>query len=154
MGSLRDNLILADSWISDEQIMSVLQRLQLIHLVSSHPRGLDMQLTEGGSGLSGGQRQLIALARMMLRDANFVFMDEPTSHMDQGTESLVIQVLGQWLIGRTLVLSTHRPQLLAWCNRIMVLDQGRVVGEGPKAEMLSKLSNGITVASPREKHQS
>lgn len=150
MGTLRENLILADSWISDSQIMDVLQKLQLHTLVASHPRGLDMQLTEGGAGLSGGQRQLISLARMMLRDADFVFMDEPTSHMDQGTESLVIQVIGKWLEGRTLVLSTHRPQLLAWCNRIMVLDQGRVVGEGPKDEMLKKLSKGIAVPRPQE----
>lgn len=150
MGTLRENLVLSDTWISDTQIMEVLRSLHLHQFVSSHPRGLDMQLTEGGSGLSGGQRQLIAVARMMLRDADYVFMDEPTSHMDQGTEALVIQVLEKWLNGRTLVLSTHRPQLLVWCNRLMVLDQGRMIGEGPKDEMLKKLSKGITVAKSQE----
>lgn len=143
MGTLRENLVLSDTWISDTQIVDVLQKVDLYHLVSSHPRGLDMLLTEAGGGLSGGQRQLLAIARMMLRNPAFVFMDEPTSAMDQNTESRIIKVLSEWLKGRTVVLSTHRPQLLVWVNRIMVMDKGALIAQGPRDEMLKKLARGV-----------
>jgi len=142
MGTLRENLVLSDSWISDSQIIEVLQKVELYPLVSAHPRGLDMLLTEAGGGLSGGQKQLLAIARMMLRNPIFVFMDEPTSAMDQNTESRIIKVLSEWLKGRTVVLSTHRPQLLVWVNRIMVMDKGTLIAQGPRDEMLKRLAQG------------
>jgi ATP-binding cassette subfamily C protein LapB len=147
LGSLRENLVLSDSWISDAMLMDVLQKLDLYGLVSSHPRGLDMPLTESGGGLSGGQRQLLAVARMILRDPVYVFMDEPTSLMDQSTEAKVIEVLDHWLEGRTLVLATHRLQLLHWVNQIALLDRGHVVALGPKEDILKQLRTGISVAS-------
>jgi len=140
MGSLRENLVLSDSWISDARVVDVLKQLDIYKMVSAHPRGLDMPLTEAGGGLSGGQRQLLTVARMMLRDPVFVFMDEPTANMDQDTEARVIRVLGEWLKGRTLLISTHRPQLLAWVNRIAVMQKGQIVSEGPREEILQKLS--------------
>ena len=78
----------------------------------------------------------------MLRDPVFVFMDEPTANMDQDTEARVIRVLGEWLTGKTLLISTHRPQLLAWVNRIAVMQKGQIVSEGPRDEILQKLSKG------------
>lgn len=146
MGTLRENLILSDSWISDAKIVQVLQALDLYNMVAAHPKGLDMPLTEGGGGLSGGQRQLVTVARLMLRDPAIVFMDEPTAHMDQNTEARVIAVLGQWLRGRTLLLSTHRTQLLEWVDHIAVIDAGQCIAEGPRNDMLEKLSKGIAVA--------
>ena len=140
MGSLRENLILSDTWITDERIMEALTSLGLHAMVASHPRGLDMPLTEAGGGLSGGQRQLLAVVRMMLRDPVYVFMDEPTANMDQDTEARVIRVLGEWLKGRTLVISTHRPQLLAWVDRIVVMHKGAVASQGPRDEILQKLT--------------
>lgn len=146
LGTLRENLLLADSWIPDARIVEVLQALDLYTMVTQHPRGLDMTLTEAGSGLSGGQRQLVSLARLMLRDPAVVFMDEPTSQMDANTEARVIEVLGRWLQGRTLVLATHRPQLLEWVDRIMVVDAGQALATGSKDEMLQRLSRGIARA--------
>jgi ATP-binding cassette subfamily C protein LapB len=142
LGTLRDNLVLSDSWISDARVIDVLQKLDLYSVVASHPKGLDMPLTEAGGGLSGGQRQLLAIARMMLRDPALVFLDEPTSMMDQTTEAKVIEVLGQWLQGRTMVLSTHRLQLLVWVDRIAVMEHGKILLEGPREDMLKKLSTG------------
>lgn len=142
MGTLRENLLLSDSWISDAKIVQVLQALDLYNMVAAHPKGLDMPLTEAGGGLSGGQRQLLTLARLMLRDPVMVFMDEPTANMDQSTETRVIAVLGQWLKGRTLVLSTHRTQLLEWVDRIAVIDEGQCLLEGPRGEVIEKLSKG------------
>ncbi len=77
---------------------------------------------------------------MMLRDPVFVFMDEPTANMDQDTEARVIRVMGEWLKGKTLLISTHRPQLLVWVNRIAVMQKGQIVTEGPRDEILQKLS--------------
>ena len=142
-GSLRATLVLSDSWISDARVIEVLQKLDMYNTVASHPRGLDMPLTEAGGGLSGGQRQLLAIARMMLREPALVFLDEPTSMMDQTTEAKVIEVLGQWLKGRTLMLSTHRLQLLVWVERIALMDQGQILLEGPREEVLKKLSAGV-----------
>lgn len=142
MGSLRDNLVLAETWITDERITEVLKSLGLFPMVAGHPRGLDMPLTESGGGLSGGQRQLLSVARMMLRDPVYVFMDEPTANMDQDTEGRVIKVLGQWLKGRTLLMSTHRPQLLVWADRIAVMQKGQILSQGPRDEILQKLSRG------------
>ncbi len=138
-GTLRENLVLSDSWISDARVIDVLQQLDMYKMVASHPRGLDMPLTEAGGGLSGGQRQLLAMARMMLRDPALVFLDEPTSMMDQTTEAKVIEVLGRWLQGRTLVLSTHRLQLLVWTERLALLENGQIVLSGPRDDVLKRL---------------
>lgn len=143
MGTLRDNLILADSWISDVRIVETLKLLNIYDIAASHPLGLDMPVTEAGGGLSGGQRQLLSIARMMLRNPQMVFMDEPTASMDQNTEARVITVLKDWLQGRTLLMATHRPQLLEWVDSIAVIDGGQCLAFGPKQEMIEKLSRGI-----------
>jgi ATP-binding cassette, subfamily C, bacterial LapB len=145
MGTVRDNLILADSWITDAKIIDVLKSLNIYDIVATHPLGLDMPVTEAGGGLSGGQRQLLSIARMMLRNPQLVFMDEPTSNMDQNTESRVIAVLKEWLKDRTLLMSTHRPQLLEWVDSIAVIDSGQCIAFGEKKEMIEKLSRGIDV---------
>lgn len=150
-GTLRENLTLSDTWISDATLLQILKSLDLHDLVAAHPRGLDMPLTEAGGGLSGGQRQLLAIARMMVRDPVLVFMDEPTSHMDQGTEARVIDVLGKWLSGRTVVMATHRLQLLVWVNRVAVFDHGTCLAEGPRDEMVKTIARGSEIA--RGMHQ-
>jgi len=151
MGTLRENLTLSDSWLSDSKVIDVLNKLDLYGMVARHPRGLDMPLTEAGGGLSGGQRQLLAVARMMLRDPAYVFLDEPTSHMDQNSEAKVIEVLGHWLKNRTLILATHRMQLLQWTNRLAVLERGELMIEGPSEEIIKKLSVGVKTATRRRK---
>lgn len=153
MGTVRDNLVLADSWITDIKIIDVLKSLNIYDIVATHPLGLDMPVTEAGGGLSGGQRQLLSIARMMLRNPQLVFMDEPTSNMDQNTEARVISVLKEWLRDRTLLMSTHRPQLLEWVDSIAVIDSGQCVAFGEKQEMIEKLSRGIDVGS-RKKEES
>ena len=149
MGTLRENLVLSDSWINDTRIAEALKALGIYDIVANHPLGLDMPITEAGGGLSGGQRQLLSIARMMLRNPQLVFMDEPTANMDQNSEARVIAVLKEWLRGRTLLMSTHRPQLLEWVDHIAVIDGGQCVAMGPKQEMIDKLSRGIDVNAPR-----
>ena len=147
MGTLRENMVLSETWLSDAKIIEVLKMLNLYEMVAAHPRGLDMPITEAGGGLSGGQRQLLSIARMVLRDPQLVFMDEPTANMDGNTEAHVIEVLSEWLKGRTVLMSTHRPQLLAWADTVAVIEAGQCALIGPKQEMIEKLSRGVDVPS-------
>jgi ATP-binding cassette subfamily C protein LapB len=142
MGTLRQNLVLSAHTISDQKILNVLKSLGLYELVASSSRGLDMLLTEAGGGLSGGQRQLLSIARMMLRNPVYVFMDEPTAHMDAQTEVPVIKVLQEWCIGRTVILSSHRTQLLALVNRVVMIDRGTVFMDTDRDDFLTKMSGG------------
>jgi ATP-binding cassette subfamily C protein LapB len=148
MGTVRDNIVLSETWISDVKVVQALKAVSLYEMVSVHPLGLDMPVLENGGGLSGGQRQLLSIARMMVREPKLVFMDEPTANMDHNTEAHVIAVLRQWLEGRTVLMSTHRPQLLEWADSIAVIEGGQCVASGPKQAMIEQLSHGINAGAP------
>lgn len=141
LGTLRDNLELArtDHFSTDQQLMHVLHQFGLDKVINQHPQGLDMQLGENGLGLSGGQKQLIALARLTLRDPQVVLLDEPTTGLDQETELSALDALQNWAKQRTLLVVTHRPQVLALVDRIIVMENGAITMDGPKAEILAKL---------------
>ena len=142
LGSLRDNLDLAraDSFYSDEILLNALKRFGLERLIQSHPHGLDMQLGENGAGLSGGQQQIVNLARLTLRNPRVVLLDEPTSGLDQNTEQQVLHALADWVRDRTMIVVTHRPQILMLVDRIIVMEQGQIVMDGPKQAVLDRLS--------------
>ncbi|MDO1510534.1 MULTISPECIES: type I secretion system permease/ATPase [unclassified Neisseria] len=141
LGTLRENLDLArvDGYSSDQDLLIALKRFGLDRIIRSHPRGLDMPLGEDGLGLSGGQKQIIALARMTLRNPKVVLLDEPTTGLDQATERMALNAVAQWGKDRTLVVVTHRPQVLQIVNRIIVMDNGKVVMDGPRDLVLQKL---------------
>ena len=149
-GTLRENLVLSDKHISDERIVETLKVLGLLGFIESHPKGLGLVLSEGGAGLSGGQKQAIAIARMMLRSPQIVLLDEPTSAMDQNTESQIIQALNHWLRGRTVVLVTHRLQLLGLVSRVAVMEKGQIVVDGPRDEVLARLSGDPNASNERQ----
>lgn len=98
-----------------------------------------MPLGEDGLGLSGGQKQIISLARMTLRNPKVVLLDEPTTGLDQATERMALNAVGQWCKDKTMVVVTHRPQVLQIVNRIIVMDNGKVVMDGPRDLVLQKL---------------
>ncbi len=141
LGTLRENLDIAraDNFAGDVELVNALYRFGLEHLVNSHPRGLDMPLGENGQGLSGGQKQLVALARLTIKDPRVVLLDEPTSDLDQGTEEMVLQALARWMGNRTMIMVTHRPQVLKLVNRIIVIDNGKVAIDGPRDAVLEHL---------------
>jgi len=97
---------------------------------------------ERGSTLSGGQRQAISIARALLRDPRILVMDEPSSSMDAQSEALLLQRLKFFLDAKTLVLITHRPSLLELVDRLVVIDDGRVVADGPKEAIMRQLQSG------------
>ncbi len=143
LGSLRENLDMAraDGFFSDERLVQSLQRFGLAQIIQNHPKGLDMPIGEDGAGLSGGQRQIVALARLTLKDPSVVLLDEPTNGLDQNTEQQVLQALREWISDKTMIVVTHRPQILALVDRIILMDQGKVVMDGPKEQVLAHLSN-------------
>jgi len=153
--SLRTNLTLRNPTLRDSEIMPVLEALGLSTVVQSAEQGLDLPIGERGGSLSGGQRQLVCLARAMVGNPNLILLDEPTSLLDNNSEIKVLQGLQQLTQGRTLVLVTHRPQVLALVDRLIVLDAGKVVADGPKADVLRALqyrgesmeSTGATTAA-------
>ena len=141
LGTLRENMDLArsDGYSSDQELLEALQRFGLDKIIRSHPKGLDMPLGEDGLGLSGGQKQIIALARMTLRNPRIVLLDEPTTGLDQATERMSLQAISQWAQDKTLLVVTHRPQVLQIVNRIIVMDEGKVVMDGPRDLILQRL---------------
>jgi ATP-binding cassette subfamily C protein LapB len=113
-------------------------------LLLRQPHGLDLKLRESGLGLSGGQKQALMLARVILRAPNVLLLDEPTASLDEATERAIVERLRQWLGHRTLIVATHRYPVLSIVDRIIVLDGGRVVRDGPKDEVLAALRGAGT----------
>lgn len=135
-GTLRENLTMGAAHATDEAIFGALNVSGGADFIRRLELGLDHPIMEGGVGLSGGQRQSLLLARMLLRDPNIVLLDEPTSSLDDHTEKEFIERLGQWLNGRTLIVATHRAAILALVDRILVLKEGQLVMDSPKENAL------------------
>lgn len=148
--SLRDNILLGRVH-ADINLMPEICRLTgLDRLAAAHPAGMDMPIGEGGSSLSGGQKQLVALARCLVTRPQVLLMDEPTSSMDAQTEAQFLQYLKGVLSRRTLVVVTHRPALLDVVDRIIVVDEGRIIIDGPKQQVLAALSGQKAAADARQ----
>lgn len=142
-GTLKENLLLGCGPVSDDKLMAAVKATGVDRMVQMHPQGLDMPIFEGGGGLSGGQRQAVGLARMMLCEPVVCLLDEPTASMDQQSETELIQRL-DWVKNPavTLVVVTHKPSMLQWANRVVVMEQGRVITDGPKESVLKLLQTG------------
>ncbi|MEC8226472.1 MAG: ATP-binding cassette domain-containing protein, partial [Pseudomonadota bacterium] len=140
-GTLKDNITLSAWHAKDEQILSACQQSQLFELINSHPDGFDLQVGEQGRLLSGGQRQAVGIARALLNNPPILLMDEPTSALDHNSESKIINNIKRNCQEKTLIVVTHRTSLLELVDRIIVLDNGKVVADGPKAQVLSALNN-------------
>lgn len=147
-GTIRDNLQLGAPLAADQEMLSALVLTGANLFVEKLPTGLDHLIMEGGLGLSGGQKQALLLARLLLRQPNVLLLDEPTSSLDEGTEQLFLEHLDAWAQGKTLLIATHRPALLALVNRIIVVDEGRIVLDEPKDLAISLLSGERTDRTP------
>ena len=138
-GTLRENLLMGQPHVSDEQLLAVLETSGAQAVVQGHPKGLDGMLGEGGNGLSGGQRQALILARTLLRNPNVILLDEPTASFDDGSELQFVRAFNRWSAGKTVVISTHRSALFSCVDRLIVLEGGRVALDGPKHLVLDRL---------------
>lgn len=138
-GSVKDNITLGRN-VTDEQILAISQAVGIDQFTARHPSGLDRQVGENGHHLSGGQRQAIAIARALITPTNLVILDEPTSHQDNRSEAIIKQHLANLPAATTLILITHKSSMLDLCDRIIILEQGKVVADGNKQEILSKFN--------------
>ena len=147
-GSLRDNVLLDRPAADAARLVEVAKVTGLDRLVASHPKGWELPVGEGGTLLSGGQRQLVALARCLVTQPQILLMDEPTSSMDAQSEVAFLRQLKEACGRCTLVMVTHRPAVLELVNRVVVVDAGRVVMDGPKDQVLAALSGQRPAAAP------
>ncbi len=140
-GTVRENILLGKRNISDQQILEYAQVTGVNQFVSRHPAGFDMRVGEGGRGLSGGQRQSIALMRTLINQPPILILDEPTSSMDTRLEREVVSTIKDKLTNETLLVITHRAYLLSLVDRLIIIDEGKVVADGPKDKIIKKMSN-------------
>lgn len=141
-GSVRDNITASVPHATEEQILEA-ARLSGVHeFISRHPMGYDAPVGERGEGLSGGQRQTIALARAMLLKPNVFVCDEPTNAMDVQAETAFTSHIARYSKDKTLILITHRQQLLPLVDRLILIDQGKVVIDGPRDHVFNQIAAG------------
>lgn len=146
-GTLRDNLISGARYVEDDMVLRAAELAGVHELARLHPQGYELQVGERGSQLSGGQRQNVALARALLLDPPILLLDEPTSAMDNSGEAQLKQRLAGVLADKTLLLVTHRASMLSLVDRLIILDRGRVIADGPKELVMEALRKGqISVA--------
>jgi ATP-binding cassette subfamily C protein LapB len=141
-GSLRENITLGLPYADDSAVLAAAETAGLADFVNRHPRGFDMPVGERGDSLSGGQRQCVGLARALLHNAPVLLLDEPTSAMDFSTEAQITQRISAWAQLKTVVLVTHRTSLLSLVSRVIVIDGGKVVADGPRDRIMEALQTG------------
>jgi ATP-binding cassette subfamily C protein LapB len=141
-GSLRENIALGAPLAGDEDLVRSARFAGIVDMVNNHPQGFDMLIGERGESLSGGQRQGVALARAVVNDPPILLLDEPTSSMDYSTEEGLKKRLADYAQGRTLVIISHRSSMLELADRIIVIDGGQVVADGPRAQVTVALRQG------------
>ncbi len=141
-GSLRENITLGLPYADETAVLAAAETACMTDFVNRHPRGFDMPVGERGELLSGGQRQSVGLARAVLHNAPLLLLDEPTSAMDFSTEAQVTRKVTEFAQGKTVVLVTHRTSMLALVDRVIVVDQGKIVADGPRDRILEALQAG------------
>ena len=141
-GSLRDNIAMGALHATDEAILEAVRLSGLTDFVNQHPLGLAMPVGEYGQLLSGGQRQSVSIARALLNDPPILLMDEPTGSMDHTSEEEFKRNLAQFAVHKTLLVITHRTSLLELVNRIIVIDAGKILADGPKEQVIEALRQG------------
>ncbi|SFR95190.1 ATP-binding cassette, subfamily C, LapB [Dyella sp. OK004] len=148
-GTLRQNILIGRPSATAQEFLDVLRLTGLESIAARHPLGVNLPIGETGEGLSGGQRQLVALARALIARPKVLLLDEPASGMDAQTEARFVEQLKHVMHGQTLLLVTHRPSLLTLVDRVLVMDEGKVAIDGDKATVLAQLSAAQKVPTAR-----
>ena len=141
-GTIRENIVMGCPGASDEEVLKIAEMTGVHDFVRHHPMGYDAPVGERGGSLSGGQRQSVALARTLIMDTPILILDEPTNSIDSGTENVILRHLESFIKDKTFILVTHKPALLKLVGRLVVMDSGRVVMDGPKEAVLQALASG------------
>lgn len=141
-GTLKENITLGSPYADDPAVIAASEIAGVTEFANRHPRGFDMLIGERGESLSGGQRQAVGIARAVLNDSPILLLDEPTSSMDFQSEDSFKDKLRRFAAGKTVVLVTHRTSLLELVDRLIVIDSGQIMADGPKAQVVDALQSG------------
>lgn len=146
-GTLRDNLVSGARYVDDELVLYAAELAGVHEFARLHPQGYELQVGERGQQLSGGQRQNVVLARALLLDPPILLLDEPTSAMDNTGEDALKQRLAKVIENKTLLLVTHRASMLSLVDRLIIIDKGHIIADGPKQTVMEALKRGQINAS-------
>lgn len=146
-GRVRDNITMGAGFVEDAALLGAAEIAGVMDFVRHHPEGLDMPVGERGANLSGGQRQCVALARALITDPPILLLDEPCTTLDNTSEYLVRQRLKQYILSKTLIMVTHKGTMLELVDRLIVLDHGKVIADGPKQQVLQSLAASVPPAA-------
>lgn len=146
MGTIKDNITIGDQFATDEEILRASQVAGVHEFLGKHQSGYDLQVGERGEGLSGGERQSVTLARALVSNPNIMIFDEPTNSMDDLSEEQFKNKVANIVKDKTVIVITHRPSILSIVDRLIVVDDGKIIADGPKAKIISSFSNGKKVA--------
>ncbi len=145
-GTLRENIVSAKPLATDDEVLSAVKMSGVLNFIKNHPSGFDMNVGEGGQNLSLGQRQCVAIARALLSDSSIVLLDEPTSSIDNTIEKLLIESFSSYTQEKTLILITHRKTLLNLVEKILVINNGKIINFGSKDQVLESVQKGFNNA--------
>ncbi|WP_231751108.1 type I secretion system permease/ATPase [Alteromonas sp. Mac1] len=135
-GTLKENILPAHRGVDDERLWEIAKQCGLAKVVNSHGNGFEQQVGEGGKQLSGGQRQSVSLARALIYNPAIFIMDEPTSAMDSANEAMMKETIREAIKGKTFILNTHRTTLLDLVDRVIVIENGKIIADGKKEDVL------------------
>lgn len=141
-GSLKHNILLTSPNEDSERLLHVIRLAGLESMIRNHPHGIQLPVGERGQQLSGGQRQSVGIARALVNDPPVLLLDEPTASLDHASEEAIKKKLARESRGKTLILVTHRSSLLQLAERLIVIDRGKVVADGPKETVMEALRQG------------
>lgn len=153
-GSIRDNIVMGAPFTSDENLLRAAEWGGVTAFTNHDPEGLERQVGEGGRQLSGGQRQAVSAARAIVMDPPILLLDEPTSQLDRKSEVRLMTQLKSLDRSKTVILSTHKSSLLDVVDRIIVLENGRLLADGPKADVVNWLREGVNQQKAKTEAQS
>jgi len=139
-GTARSNIMIKNTKASDEDLLKAAQISCATDFINKHPKGFELPIVEKGENLSGGQAQAVCLARTVVDDSALFILDEPTKSFDSGTSQRILRNLKEFLAEKTLIMITHTPSDLVLVDRIIVMDSGKIVMDGKKADVMQKLS--------------
>ncbi len=146
MGTIKDNITIGDQFATDEEVLKASKISGVHDFLGKHQAGYDLQVGERGDGLSGGERQSVTLARALVSNPNILILDEPTNSMDDLSEEAFKSKLANIVKDKTVIVITHRPSILSIVDRLIVIDDGKIIADGPKAKIISSFANNKKVA--------
>ena len=139
-GTVRENIVLGTPLATDEAVLEAARVAGILDFLNTHPEGFDLEVGERGERLSGGQRQGIAIARAVINRAPILVLDEPTASIDNTAEMLFLKHFFEYAKNRTLLLVTHKTSMLSLVDRLIVLNDGKIIADGPRDEVLKMLA--------------